>query len=215
MSNHIMQVTFGNSLVRCETENSVVSLTDLFFAGNQHRMSKGKPAAQLAIFKNSKGVKEYMEAASKEWGIPESELMYTVGKGAKQRTMAHVSIAVLAAEYLSPEFHARIHKILITERLLENRQLGAIEFKALNMHIDQYLKDREDKDSNRGVYIQVAKVIRENILGDGAKAGDWNKASGWQTELRLKVEESLCDYMSKGFITDYPTLKKWANDISS
>lgn len=208
MSNYIMNVDiFGNN-VRCETEGLLVCLNDLLTAGNAVRTQKGRAPMQLAAFMNAVGTKEYLLAASAEWGVPESELLFKTGAGRHTRTMAHISIALLCAEGMSPEFHARMHRTLVEGKLLEFRDLGGTEFKALNASIDAHLPEREMKSSNKGVFIQVAKMLREKIMGEGATADCWAAADTNQTHARYDYERRLSDYLKMGMIRNYDHLKE-------
>jgi len=201
-----MEVDFFGSSVRAETNGYLVSLNDLFTAGNVWRLQNGKAVLQLGSFLNSKGLSEYIDAACKEWGLSEDSFVKRVGKGKYTRTMVHLSVAILAAEYISPVFHARVHREFIEGKLLEFRSLGSTEFTTLNAAIDQYLPGREGKD-NKGVFIGVAVKLREKILGKGATTESWNKAPVGQTQLRFDIEKKLSWSLKAGLIKDYDHLK--------
>lgn len=202
-----MNIDFFGNDVRAETNGLLVCLNDLFNAGNAWRLSNGKPALQLASFLSSVGLNDYLKAASKEWNISEDGLLYKTGIGKKTRTMCHVSVALLAAELISPEFHAKSHRVLIEGKLLEFREYGGTEFKALNVSIDLYLPEREGKD-NKGVYIQCAKRLREKILGGGKVTDDWNNATVAETHKRYDCEKRLTDYLKMGFVKNFDHLKE-------
>lgn len=207
MSNHKMTVNFFNMEIMAFTDGGLVSLNDVFNAGNAYRLAHGKPALQLNSFLNSKGLDDYLEAASEEWNISKEDFIKTTGKGKNTKRMVHLSVALLAAEQLSPRFHAFIHKTFIEGKLLEFRDRGATEFSKLNASIDQYLSGRDGK-SNKGVFIQVAKLIRNKILGDDSKTEDWNLASVDQTHYRYEIENKLCDMLRLGVINDFEHLKQ-------
>lgn len=207
MGNYSVSVDFFGNSVRAQTEGSKLCLNDLFIAGNAYRLSIGKPALQMNAFLNSKSLAEYKEAAAEEWNLPEDYFIHREGRGSKTRTYAHVSIALLASESMSPRFHAHVHRVFIEGKILEFRERGGTEFMRLNAAIDQYLPGREGKD-NKGVFIQVAKNIRGRILGDNAKPGDWDKAGVDQTHIRYDWEQKLCDMLRIGLIRDYDHLKE-------
>lgn len=207
MSNHKVKVMFFNMEIIAHTEGGLVSLNDIFNAGNSYRLSNNKAALQLNSFLKSKGLDEYLDAASDEWNIPKEEFIQTIGKGKNTRRMVHLSVALLAAEQLSPRFHAFIHKTFIEGKLLEFRDRGATEFTKLNASIDQYLPEREGKD-NRGVYITAAKLIRSKILGEGAKTEDWNSATVEQTHRRFEIENKISDMLRLGVIANFDHLKQ-------
>jgi len=127
--------------------------------------------------------------------------------------MAHLAVAVLAAEYLSPEFHAQLHKELIEGKLLYWRNQGATEFSALNAAIDQHLPGREDKDSNTGVYIQMAKLIRNKITRvEDPEVSVWDKSPALYQQQRAAMENFLVDVLTNGLVRDYDHLKQLATD---
>lgn len=207
MSNYPVSVEFFGLVVRAQTCGSRICLNDLFNAGNSIRLADGKPALQMAAFLNSKSLDEYVDAAAKEWNVPKEHFINKEGRGKTTRTYVHVSVALLAAESMSPRFHAHVHRVFIEGKLLEFRERGGTEFKNLNAAIDLYLPDRIGKD-NKGVYINIAKLIRERILGDGAKTEDWNTASVPQTHLRYEWENKMCDMLRIGVIRDYEHAKE-------
>jgi hypothetical protein len=215
MTNHIVSVDFFGTGVRCETGQNQVSLTDLFKAGNGWRLNNGMSAAQLAPFLNNAATKAYIAAAAVEWGLQPEDMLKIVrgSKNALSRTMAHLAVAVFAAEYLSPQFHARMHKELIEGRLMQWRNQGGTEFAQLNTAIDINLPGREDKDSNLGIYIQMAKLIRAKIT----KVADpelnvWDTAAAFQQQQRAMMETFLVDSLNHGLVRDYAHLKELASN---
>lgn len=207
MANHIMLVDVFNAPVRCDTDGSLVNLNQLLNAGNAWRLNNGQSAYQLSAFLASELVANYIKAAAKEWMLPESEFVKKVGRGTTGRTMAHICIAVLLAEQISPEFHVKVHKIFIESKILDFRVRGATEFIALNSAIDLLLPGREGKD-NTHLYINVATMLRDKILGPGAKTEDWSTATPEQTQRRYSAEEKLCTFLKLGLIRDYDHLKE-------
>ena len=207
MSNYKMNIDFFGNKVLAETDGSLVCLNDLFTAGTAWRTQRGKPALQLQSFLNSVSLREYVEAASKEWGLPPDKFVVKVGKGKYTRTMVHVSVAILAAEFISPEFHARVHKEFIEGKILEFRNFGGSEFISMNIAIDQFLPERDGKD-NKGVIIQCAKTLRTKILGAEATTESWNTATSGQTHLRYQMEDKIVSFLKLGLIKNYTHLKE-------
>lgn len=212
MSNYPVSVEFFGNVVRAQTLGNRICLNDMFIAGNAVRLSEGKPALQMASFLNSKTLNEYIEAAAHEWNIDKAQFIAKEGRGKNTRTYVHVSVAMLAAEFMSARFHAHVHRVFIEGKLLEFRERGGTEFKNLNAAIDLYLPDRIGKD-NKGIYINIAKTIRERILGDGAKTEDWNSATVAQTHLRYDWENKMCDMLRLGVIRDYEHAKEIINKL--
>jgi hypothetical protein len=215
MSNYPVTINFFGNVISAHTEGSRICLNDIFNAGNALRLSEGKAALQMASFLASKGLQEYVGAAAEEWNLPEDHFVRREGKGKNTRTYVHVSVALLAAESMSARFHAHVHKVFIEGKLLEFRERGGTEFKKLNASIDEYLPGREEKESNKGVYIQIAKLIRERILGKDAKTTDWNSASVDQTHLRYEWENKLCEMLRLGVIQDFQHLKALVGKLSA
>lgn len=212
MSNFQMQVPFWDVPIRCETDGLLVCLNDMVIAANHHRLGNGKPAFQLFPFTGAVATREYVAAASREWGVPVDKLLYKTGRGRTSRTMAHISVAILLAEQISPAFHAKMHKTFIEGKLMEFRVLGGTEFQSLNSAVDAYLPDRKNEDgtgkNNLGVYITLAKQLRKGILGADEESPDWNKASVAQTHKRYEVEAYLVKLLRGSFIRDYEHLKE-------
>lgn len=212
MSNYPVSVQFFGNVVRAQTAGNRICLNDMFIAGNAVRLSEGKPALQMPSFLNSKTLNDYVEAAAHEWNIDKAQFIVKEGRGKNTRTYVHVSVAMLAAEFMSARFHAHVHRVFIEGKLLEFRERGGTEFKNLNAAIDLYLPDRIGKD-NKGVYINIAKLIRERILGADAKTEDWNSATVAQTHLRYDWENKMCDMLRLGVIRDYEHAKEIINKL--
>lgn len=212
MGNYTVSISFFGNVIRAQTQGNRVCLNDMFIAGNAIRLSEGKPALQMNSFLASKGLDEYLEAAADEWNIDRGSFITKEGRGKYTKTYVHVSIALLAAESMSARFHAHVHRVFIEGKLLEFRERGGTEFTKLNASIDQYLQGREGK-SNKGVFIQIAKLIRLKILGDEATTADWNAATVSQTHLRYEIENKACDLLRLGVVKDYEHLKELIGKI--
>jgi len=211
MSNYVIQVDFFGNNVRAETDGNLVSLTDLVRAGNQWRATKGFSLKTLQSIVESVGFNEFLKVAQSK--NTDKEILFTTGKGNQKRTMAHVIIAIYVAEQMSPEFHYEVINKFIEGKLLEFRELGGTEFKNLNAAIDLYLSGREGKSSNQGLYINIAKIIREKLMGAGSEAGCWDSATVAQIHSRYDLEHRLIDYLKRGFIRDWEHLKQIAAEI--
>jgi hypothetical protein len=206
MGNYIMQVDFFGNNVRCETTGKMVCLNDLLKAGNAWRTKNGLASKKLSDILYTNGFKDFSSAVARRRGVPVESLMQVV-KGRSGRTMAHLYLAIYVAEQMSPEFHVEVIGTFIEGKLLEFRELGGTEFKNLNAAIDLYLPDREGKD-NRGVYIQIAKLIRTKLMGKDAEAGCWDAASVAQIHSRYETENFLISALRSGLIRDYEHLKE-------
>jgi hypothetical protein len=195
--------------VDCRVEGMFICLTDLAMAFNATRLSKRQPAMQLSAVLASTGLAAYKTAAAVAWGIDESTMVRQVKSGGAKknsRTYAHISIALYIAEVASPEFHAAIHKEIIEGRLLQFREQGGTEFKRLNKAIDLYLPGRENKDTNKGVYINAAKLIRAKITASDTPCV-WDTASASQQQSRTEIEQTLVSMLRVGLVRDWEHLK--------
>ena len=206
MSNYVMQVDFFGGSVRCDTEDRMVSFTDLARAGNQWRINKGLALRPLAQVMDSAGFAEFKKVA--ECNLPDAELVRVEGKGSAKRTMGHIILAVYLAEQYSPEFHYQVISTFVEGKLLEFREYGGTEFKTMNTAIDLYLPGREGKDSNKGIYINAAKLLRDKILGKDAKTEDWNAATVAQTHARFEAEHYIAKMLKHGVVRDWEHLKE-------
>ena len=200
-----MQIDFFGNQIRCDTEDKMISLTDLARAGNQWRAARGLPIKPLSQVTESVGFIEFKAVAERE--MPEVELLRVEGRGSSKRTMGHVNLAIYFAEQYSPEFHFYVINTFVQGKILEFRQYGGTEFKTMNSAIDMYLPEREGKD-NKGVFIQAAKLLRDNILGPDAKTEDWNTASVAQTRTRYEFEHDIAKALERGLIKNYDHLKE-------
>lgn len=200
--NHVI-----DAIMSCFVDRSMVDLTALNKMLNEIREEMNAPDYQLAAFLRSKTLSDYLEAASHEWGMEESQLLKKATGKRSGHTIGHISIALLLAETISIGVKATIHKAVIEGWFSRHESTGGTEFKNLNAAIELYLPDRLGKD-NKGVFINVAKLIRERILGSEAKTEDWNVASVAQTHLRYEWENKLCDMLRLGVVRDYDHIKQ-------
>jgi hypothetical protein len=207
VSNHVMQVNFFNNNVRCETDGLMVSLNDLLAAGNEWRRIAGLPIKRLIDIVETKSFEAFKGAVCRRLGKTEDGIFKTV-KGRSGRTMGHIYIAVYVAEQMSPDFHVEVISVFMESKLLEFREYGSTEFKNMNKAIDLYLPGREGKDSNKGIYVNAAKLLRDKILGEGACTDDWNTASVAQTHARYEAEKDISKALQRGLVRDWDHLKE-------
>lgn len=212
MSNYPVSISFFGNTVRAQTNGNLICLNDLFIAGNALRLQEGRPALQMNAFLSSKATEDYVTAAAQEWCKPTDSFITKEGRGRTTRTYVHVSLAMLAAESLSPRFHAHVHRVFLEGKLLEFRERGGTEFKTLNAAIDEYLPGREGKD-NKGVFITLAKILRGRILGPDACTDDWNTCGVAKTHLRYEYENKLSDMLRLGVVRDFEHLKELAGKV--
>lgn len=177
-------------------------LTQLWRVGNASRASEGKRPPNITHFLNSKSTQEFIDICKEEnHGNPVIE---KTGKGKNARTYASVHFLIYAAEYLSARFHYQVIDVFVNQKILEYRDSGGDKFKALNMVIDNKLPGREGK-SNKGIYIQVAKMLRDKCeLGDRS----WNTATADELRQRDSLEQKIADILDLNLVKDWDHLKE-------
>ena len=180
------------------------SLTDLFHIGNLQRLRCGDKPAQVASFLSAEKTKKYIIAAEKAWDL-NKPIVKVTGKGNSRKTTAHLSLLIYAAEYLNPDFHAHVIKTFVEDRILQSRDESGDEYSILNHYIDLYLPGREGKPSNRGIFINCAKLLKGKITPDG---DSWNTASAQQLRDRVGLEASLSQMLKVGVIKDWDHMKE-------
>ena len=200
--NHVI-----DAIMSCFVDRSTVDLTALNKMLNEIREEMNAPDYQLAAFLRSKTLSDYLEAASHEWGMEKSQLLKKAAGKRSGHTIGHISIALLLAETISIGVKATIHKAVIEGWFSRHESTGGTEFKNLNAALSALFGD------NKSEFINIAKTIRERILGDGAKTEDWNSATVAQTHLRYDWENKMCDMLRLGVIRDYEHAKEIINKL--
>jgi hypothetical protein len=222
-SNQLMLVNIGGAQFPIEHKTMLGSLTDIWAIGNSFRESKGLNPLRLDDFLRSSTTHEFVTALEIDLGIkiPEygnlpdskksgrgasiaSELIKSK-RGKNGGTWAHLYILLEAAARLDANLRLTMYKTFIAGKLLEWRDSSGDEFLNLNDAIDAYLPEREGKESNTGIYINCAKLIKEKVSPDG---DSWNTASHAQLKLRTEIEKKLVGFLELGFIRNYEHLKE-------
>jgi hypothetical protein len=200
-TNQLMQVALNGGEVEVFHKTAMGDLTQLWNTGNVSRLNEGKSFAKLAQFLKKESTLEFIEEGEKRG----KTCVHVSGKGRAARTWASVEFMVYAAEYLSVSFHWDVIECFIEGKILEYRDSGGDKFKALNVTIDRCLPGREDKDSNKGIYMHVAKLIREKCgLGDRS----WNAATADELRMRDDYENRIADWLDMGLVRDWDHLKE-------
>ncbi len=165
------------------------------------RVNNGMAVPQLNNFLQSQSTKDFIEVCERKTGKPCIEV---TGRGKNGRTWASIHMMIYAAEYLSTEFHFEVIDAFINNKILEWRDVSGDEFKALNIAIDNYLPNREEK-SNKGIYINVARMLLKKV---NPALSSWNDATADELRERAVIENKLVTTLHLGLIRDWEHMKE-------
>lgn len=196
-----MSVAFSEGVVNVFHNTAMGDLTQLWKVGTIMRVNNGMAVPQLNNFLQSQSTKDFIEVCERKTGKPCIEV---TGRGKNGRTWASIHMMIYAAEYLSTEFHFEVIDAFINNKILEWRDVSGDEFKALNIAIDNYLPNREEK-SNKGIYINVARMLLKKVNAD---LSSWNDASADELRDRASIENKLVTTLQLGLIKDWEHMKE-------
>lgn len=200
-TNQLMSVAFSEGVVNVFHNTAMGDLTQLWKVGTIMRVNNGMAVPQLNNFLQSQSTKDFIEVCERKTGKPCIEI---TGRGKNGRTWASIHMMIYAAEYLSTEFHFEVIDAFINNKILEWRDVSGDEFKALNIAIDNYLPNREEK-SNKGIYINVARMLLKKVNAD---LSSWNDASADELRDRASIENKLVTTLQLGLIKDWEHMKE-------
>lgn len=196
-----MSVAFSEGVVNVFHNTSMGDLTQLWKVGTIIRVNGGMAVPQLNNFLQSQSTRDFIDVCERKTGKPCIEI---TGRGKNGRTWASIHMMIYAAEYLSTEFHFEVIDAFINNKILEWRDVSGDEFKALNIAIDNYLPNREEK-SNKGIYINVARMLLKKVNQD---LKSWNDASADELRDRASIENKLVTTLQLGLIKDWEHMKE-------
>ena len=200
-TNQLMSVAFSEGVVNVFHNTAMGDLTQLWKVGTIMRVNNGMAVPQLNNFLQSQSTKDFIEVCERKTGKPCIEV---TGRGKNGRTWASIHMMIYAAEYLSTEFHFEVIDAFINNKILEWRDVSGDEFKALNIAIDNYLPNREEK-SNKGIYINVARMLLKKV---NPALSSWNDASADELRDRASIENKLVTTLQLGLIKDWEHMKE-------
>ena len=200
-TNQLMSVAFSEGVVNVFHNTAMGDLTQLWKVGTIMRVNNGMAVPQLNNFLQSQSTKDFIEVCERKTGKPCIEV---TGRGKNGRTWASIHMMIYAAEYLSTEFHFEVIDAFINNKILEWRDVSGDEFKALNIAIDNYLPNREEK-SNKGIYINVARMLLKKV---NPALSSWNDASADDLRDRASIENKLVTTLQLGLIKDWEHMKE-------
>ncbi|OED34511.1 hypothetical protein AB832_07380 [Flavobacteriaceae bacterium (ex Bugula neritina AB1)] len=205
-TNQLMDIAFSHGNIQIFHNTAMGDLNQLWNVGCAFRIENGKSYANLNQWIKSKSTNEFIEAIEKKHGIKAYEI---TGKGKNKKTYACIQMMIYAAEFLDVSFHLEVIDTFINNKILEYRDSGGDKFKALNLCIDNHLSGRKGK-SNKGIYIQVSKMIREKCqLGERS----WNAATAEELRRRDDIEDKIAFALGHGLINDWEHLKDLINSM--
>jgi hypothetical protein len=121
-------------------------------------------------------------------------------------TWGHLYIMLDLATTLDADFKVLVFETFVKSKILEWRDIGGDNYILLNKAIDQ-LADRKGKN-NHGVYIQIAKQLREKLKLIETKGYNVKEAIAEIQQKRANWEDKLISMIDVELITSYPQLKK-------
>ena len=228
MQNQTLTVAIGNHRFEIEHQTMMGNLNEFWDCGNAYRTQKGLPPKLLANWLRSADTAEYVAAVERElFGfnsviitelesnpnmvdtITKTSPLFKTRRGRYGGTWAHLYVLIDAAAYLDPDFKVQVYKTFIEGKLLQRRDEGGENFKAVNIAIDAYLPGREDKD-NKFLFIHLSNLIADKLGLPNIEKGKnrWNEATLYQTEARSKIEETLTIMLRTGLVRNWEHLKE-------
>ncbi len=215
----IVEILSGNVIAHHKT--GMVDVGSLVDIGNEERRKEGKKPFTIPRIRQNKDVQLFVGAVESQvrngeysyYETPES-LIYATSRGRGGKTIAFLPIALKIASILSATFEAELYRVFIEGQLLRLRDDGGNSFKRLNNAIDLHLGGREGKTSNRGCYIQSAKLLRAKIFTqdqlNDAGANIWNTkyADKNAQKLRVRYEDRLIAVLELTPVKDFSHLKE-------
>jgi hypothetical protein len=223
MKNQAMTINLLNTTTIIDHKTGYGSLNDIFQAGNQLRMQEGKKPYSVQSFLKNKDVQEHIALVESDEYFPlqPKGAVYKTGQGGATKTVAHVTIMLLAAQKISTRFHYEFNKKVILSNIFEWRDLGGENFKVLNIVIDSCLPNREGL-SNVEVYIDCSIRIRNKVFGIvgknwvAKKQGNiWNSeyATAEKQEQRNNYESKIITFLEMELVRDWEHLKELINKL--
>lgn len=213
MKHQEMNVLLGGESIEYST-NGMVEMKAFTAQGNAIRLKKGLSVYNAAKYLDGADMNDFIGALVRRYGGEKRDYIRVEGKGSKARTLADIRIAVKLAMKMDSDFELMVIDTFVG--LAEWRLKGGDEFKALNAAIDRYLPGREGKSSNKGCYLNAAKMIRARC-GVEKKGTDatWNQASANKVAqaLRYDIEHKLVGLLELGLVRDWDHLKELIDKV--
>jgi hypothetical protein len=156
--------------------------------------------SELKKFKTEKGEILYSELITKFPHLIKSK------RGKYGGTFAELYILLKVASTLDKDLEVEIYDVFINSKILFWRDLGGDNFKEFNKIVDT-LSDRIG-ENNQGVYIQVAKKIRNKLDILSTKGYNEKEHHAFIQQKRTEYLSNLTSMVNVGLIKTYPQLKE-------
>jgi len=219
-TNQSMMVRIGDYTQPIEHLTMMGHLNSLWDHGNGIRATKGLDPLMMNHWMASSQTRELVEAVEKryytnfvEYEIAKNGTTKYKGKlntiktkmGKGGGTWVHLMLMLDAAAWLDADFKVEMYDCFINNKILQWRDESGDQYNNLTAHIDAYLPERELKLDNKGIIINIAKMIRAKVNPEN---NSWNDATYSQLEYRATIEKRLCDYLQMGMIRNWEHLKE-------
>ncbi len=220
----LMKVAFPHGTIEIYHKTEMGNLKQVFNMGNKYRLDNNESTIELEKFLKRQVTKNFISTLMEVNGCERNDIIKVVGRGRGAITYANLQFLIYCAMQLSTKFQVHVINKFIEDDILVTRDMGVMLFKELHKAIDS-LPDRikfiEQKNSieskfihtknNQGIYIYVAKTIRDFIFtpNDLYKYGDnqniWNSECVEPRHLlkRIEIEKRISEAIEFGFITEY------------
>lgn len=220
-TNQSMMVRIGDYTQPIEHLTMMGHLNSLWDYGNGLRAAKGLSRLDMNDYLRSPSTAELIMSIEKTYTTVNPHSMEfdsqgrlkmnkglrcvrtKMGKGGG--TWVQLYLLLDAAAWLDSDFRLSMYETFVKSQILQWRDESGDQYNNLAAHIDAYLPERELKLDNKGIIINIAKMIRAKVNPEN---NSWNDATYSQLEYRATIEKRLCDYLQMGMIRNWEHLKE-------
>jgi hypothetical protein len=215
-TNQVLKVKFSNGELTINHKDKFGSLIELFQIGNDVRVQNGLPSIRHDKWLALSGTKEFIKYVSEDIGEPATRSKRGKGGG----IWAHLLILLDTATYLHPSFKFEVLNTFVDKKMLEWRDRSGDNYVDLSAAIALSAEDVFGKPAHNGHYINIARILRNRILGEDEvaslnelKLSPWNQCNATQLAERARIEEALATMLKAGVVKDWEHLKELAKIV--
>jgi hypothetical protein len=235
-TNQTMTIKIGkNYTVQIGHLTKMGNLNDVLKIGNEYRKAKGLREIEMREWLVKENTWEFIIEVERKYGTNFQTLdsrvclsnyknssgqidfaklikLFSViksqkgGKPENRGYWSNLYIMLDLATHLDPVLKLEMYEVFIHQKILFWRDLGGDNFKEFNKVVDT-LPDRIG-ENNQGIYIQVAKKIRNKLDILSTKGYNEKEHHSLIQEKRSEYLKSLTDFVKFGLIRDYEHLKE-------